>query len=76
MYCDVDLDLDTYLFRDVAEFAMAAEKYQIFSAMAVCRLYMKCVLLLVCLTGRLSPSQRENQITSGQSHGIRREKRA
>ncbi|KAL1673325.1 hypothetical protein EV122DRAFT_294256 [Schizophyllum commune] len=41
VYCDVDLDLDTYLFRDVAEFAMAAEKYQIFSAMAVCRLYMK-----------------------------------
>ncbi|KAI5892980.1 uncharacterized protein SCHCODRAFT_02499117 [Schizophyllum commune H4-8] len=41
VYCDVNLDLDTYPFLDIADFAMAAEKYQVFSAMAVCRLYMK-----------------------------------
>ncbi|KAL1699479.1 hypothetical protein EV121DRAFT_284054 [Schizophyllum commune] len=41
VYCDVDIDLTSHSFYDVEKLAMSAEKYQVFSALAVCRLYMK-----------------------------------
>lgn len=43
VYCDVDIDLTSHSFYDIEKLAMSAEKYQVFSALAVCRLYMKYV---------------------------------
>lgn len=41
VYCDVTIDLDQYTFNDMSLLAEAADKYLVFSAMSVCRLYMK-----------------------------------
>lgn len=41
VYCEVYINLDAESFLVVAELAEAAEKYMVYSAMTVCRLYMK-----------------------------------
>ncbi|TRM57753.1 hypothetical protein BD626DRAFT_513945 [Schizophyllum amplum] len=41
VYCEIYIDLDPEPFDVVAQLAEAAEKYMVYSAIAVCRLYMK-----------------------------------
>ncbi|TRM57729.1 hypothetical protein BD626DRAFT_634581 [Schizophyllum amplum] len=40
-YCEFNIDLDIVPFETVAALAEAADKYVVYSAMAVCRVYMK-----------------------------------
>lgn len=51
MYRQRQPDLEEVEFSTLASLAEAAEKYEVYSAMQVCKLYMRCALSRKCAMG-------------------------